>query len=1045
MKFLFSIRPCLQLLFFLTISVSLVPQYLFAEKNTGNIAHHTIALSFALDKAMLEATSRIEIPARDSLRLDVHHLRITGAVLESREQTPRQVVSRNGKIILAAKPYARTLYLSWQFHATPPDTLISKKGITLTGIWHPLAKQDMLFTLKADLPDGFAGISEGRVTTVHRKKAGNTLQATVDFPLPTLHFVAGPYRIHQKKTGNITVYSYFFPEDDHLAHGYIDKAALFIEHYQKLIGPFPYPSYAIVENRFPTGYGMPGFTLLGQAVVRLPFIKETSLGHEIVHSWFGNAVGIAKDSGNWCEGLTTYLADHDFAQNKGAGSAYRKKQILRYLDYVHQDNSMTLADFMGAGHSGPMNRKLRAIGYDRGSMLFHMLKLEIGDKAFFKGLRTLYQEKKFDRASWQDIETIFSQAASKDLSVFFQQWLHRADIPDLIVDKASFRQEQDGTMVRFHLVQKNTSPFLLRVPVSITTMTGEKKMLLTLKKADQEFSIAVDALPVQLRVDPDYDILRSLADDEIPATWARFLGARNKILLLPDDTEEAAKYSHLVDTLRATGAQILHAHEFNASKLGQSSILFAGPSGFRQSLFAQYSPPRQGFILKMKKNPLNRQETMVLVDASTADEVRLAARKLSHYGQYSVLLFQKGQLVRKEIEKTAQGLRIDLLPLPAGIPTRAVQDFTSIIEDISNSRVIYAGETHTAYGDHILQLQIIQALYASNKNLALGMEMFPRSSQPALDGYIDGTISSEKEFLDASRYFSVWGFDYRYYRGIIHFARTHHIPIIALNIEKKIVSKVFKEGNMDSLADEERKQIPPNRALTLPGYSKRLQKIYSMHRSSPHAAPRQFSGFLQAQAIWDETMAESISTYLQKNPDRQMIIIAGAGHVYKDSAIPPRVARRMPGIRQSVLISNNGFDTGLETGKAVDYLIFTEEVKLPPAPKIGIILEERKKKTNGEESEVIITGLSPHGNGAKSGLQKGDIILRIDNQPVRAISDIRYALLDKADKETVIISIKREQPLGSTKEMNIPVQLSLFPKLQKLAFCQSCGRDAAYI
>jgi S1-C subfamily serine protease len=136
----------------------------------------------------------------------------------------------------------------------------------------------------------------------------------------------------------------------------------------------------------------------------------------------------------------------------------------------------------------------------------------------------------------------------------------------------------------------------------------------------------------------------------------------------------------------------------------------------------------------------------------------------------------------------------------------------------------------------------------------------------------------------------------------------------------------------------------------------------------------------------------------------------------------------MPGIRQSVLIGNNGFDTGHETGRTADYLICTESMELPPAPKIGIILEERKKKTNGEKAEVIITGLSPHGNAVKSGLQKEDSILAIDNQPVHTISDIKYALLDKSDKDTVIISIRRNQHLGSIKEMNIPVQLSLFPR-----------------
>jgi len=52
-------------------------------------------------------------------------------------------------------------------------------------------------------------------------------------------------------------------------------------------------------------------------VVRLPFITETSLGHEVLHSWFGNSVEVDAGQGNWCEGLTTYLADQAFAADKG--------------------------------------------------------------------------------------------------------------------------------------------------------------------------------------------------------------------------------------------------------------------------------------------------------------------------------------------------------------------------------------------------------------------------------------------------------------------------------------------------------------------------------------------------------------------------------------------------------------------------------------------------------------------------------------------------------------------------------------------------------
>ena len=84
----------------------------------------------------------------------------------------------------------------------------------------------------------------------------------------------------------------------------------YIALYEELIGPYPFQQFSIVENFFPTGYGFPSYTLLGSTVIRLPFIIETSLGHEIAHCWWGNGVLVDDRQGNWCEGLTTYLADY---------------------------------------------------------------------------------------------------------------------------------------------------------------------------------------------------------------------------------------------------------------------------------------------------------------------------------------------------------------------------------------------------------------------------------------------------------------------------------------------------------------------------------------------------------------------------------------------------------------------------------------------------------------------------------------------------------------------------------------------------------------
>jgi hypothetical protein len=70
---------------------------------------------------------------------------------------------------------------------------------------------------------------------------------------------------------------------------YLDAIATRPELYP-VFGPYPFPKFAVVENFFPTGYGFPSYTLLGSTILRLPFILNTSLGHEIAHCWWGNGV-----------------------------------------------------------------------------------------------------------------------------------------------------------------------------------------------------------------------------------------------------------------------------------------------------------------------------------------------------------------------------------------------------------------------------------------------------------------------------------------------------------------------------------------------------------------------------------------------------------------------------------------------------------------------------------------------------------------------------------------------------------------------------------
>jgi uncharacterized iron-regulated protein len=1029
---------CLTILFFL------FPLFFFILPSTGNAdnkavtstAHHMIAISFDLEKSLLTGTSQITLPAGKELSIDCGHLEITGSILKQQGNTPLTPIADSNNIIhIAARTTEQTIFISWKMAAERPmatSNLIAKHGITLAGFWHPIPNIDMTYELHAALPDGFSGISEGEQVEIVTVNQTRTLKTNFPWPTRSINFAAGDYIIRSIQVGNASLYSYFFPEDDHLSEGYLKKGAEYIKRYEKLIGPFPYSRYSIVANRLPAGYGMRGFTLLGQAVIRMPFIKYTSLGHEILHSWFGNSIGLSKNSGNWCEGLTTYLADQSYAADLGKGAEYRKNQILRYHAFVHNDNTMPLAEFIGAGRNQTGAKKIRAIGYNKASMVFHMLNKKIGEENFIRGLREFYVRKKHQRASWQDIENIFSEVSGHDLSLFFYQWLNRVDIPKIEIKNITTTQENGQSLTSFSLTQTNRKniPYLLQVPIEIKTISAQKQVSFTLDQAEQDFTILTDTLPRKIIIDPNYDLFRQLEDVEIPSLWAGFLGAGNKYIILPDNRQQAATYQPLANMLLRYGVKITTESQVSNRQLGEASFIFAGDSVLKRTIFAgidttETRNKKAGFTLNVRKNPLNYDHYMVLINGDSAKEVRAAARKLPHYGKYSFLSFSKGKLVEKRIDPSQNGIIIPLLEPPPGMPVNQITNFNDIINDIGKSRVIYVGETHTEYSHHLLQLQVIQALHAKNgtdgenknKKLAIGMEMFPRSAQPVLDDYISGKIKTEKDFLKKSDYFSVWGYDYRLYRGIINFARKNRIPIIGLNLERNITRQVFRNGNTDGLSPEDWQNISQELDLDIPSYRERLRAVHAFHASSPGHQKPGFSGFLQAQALWDETMAETIANYLQKNPRKTMIVIAGSGHVYKDSGIPLRVERRIPEIRQSVLIGNNGFDTGQEIGRKVDYLIFIPPAQLPQAAKIGVVLKEEATEDQ-ERPRLKITEVSPHGHGMAAGLEKGDIIVRVDGELVHKVADIRIALLDKTAKDTVNLEIFREQD-GSQREKTI--------------------------
>ncbi len=985
---------------------------------------YELSLSFELgqESGHLHGKAKLTIPPGQRLTLAFAGMQVTSALLREANGLENQLAEMHDALILPASTSTRTLVLSYSKTVTgEEDNLITSQGISLNSNWHPVPDQPMHFHLTASLPDTFSAITESETFPLARR--GQVVHADYQTLTTAIHFAAGPYTIHKRQVReNLFVHTMFFPEDASLAEGYLQAATEYLNRYERLIGPYPYKHYVIVANRLPTGFGLPTFTLLGQQVLRLPFIKDTSLGHEIVHSWLGNAVEVDYSGGNWCEGLTAYLADHAYRADKGEGAADRKESITRYLNYVGNNSPFTLHSFSSPSHSQAMAEVKRSVGYDRGAMLFHELHEKIGPSAFGEALRHFYTKNRGSKASWLDLQQSFSQAAKIDLATFFTERLTRTDIPNLVIDDVRVTSTGKHSELTFTLQQKTAKPYTLLLPIRIRTEGGEITVTKEIEDLATQLTIYLDQRPLEFIIDPNHDILRQLSPEESPAVWSQFLGADKKLAILAKE-DDRKQYQPLLNSLQGQDVSITTADKVSNLDLRNNNLIFLGADQApARSLFGPPTPSTHDLTVDVRKNPLSPQFVAVLVTSQDPDAARGIIGRLNHYGKYSFLSFDKGRNIEKRIQSTQSGLHFLLEDLPRGGATEAVMDFADIINQINKARVVYLGESHTSFADHLLQLRIIESLYKKDPHLAIGMEMFPVTAQPVLDRYIlgDGGMD-EKSFLKESKYFQVWKYDYRFYRDILNFAKTRKIPVIGLNIEQQIVTEVFHSGGTDNLSPETLASLPMDRDLAMAGYAERLMQVHEMHVQGNHASGFS-SGFLQAQALWDESMAQHIAGFLAARPELRMVVLAGTQHTRKDSGIPPRVARRLPGLQASVInLYNDSQPADLKN--LADYFFLATDQNLPEIPKIGIVLTT---ETSDNHFFLKISEISPHGKAGAAGLLAGDILKKINGISVNDMADLQIVMLDQQKGATIPVKILRQTPEGE-RELEFQVELTTAP------------------
>jgi uncharacterized iron-regulated protein len=356
------------------------------------------------------------------------------------------------------------------------------------------------------------------------------------------------------------------------------------------------------------------------------------------------------------------------------------------------------------------------------------------------------------------------------------------------------------------------------------------------------------------------------------------------------------------------------------------------------------------------------------------------------------------------------------------------QAHDAITRSMAERPVVLLGEQHDDAGHHRWQLQMLAGLYAHQPDMVIGFEMFPRASQKALDRWVAGELD-EAAFLKEAGWANVWGFGANLYLPMFHFARQNGIPMIALNVDRSLVSRVGKEG-WDAVPANERHGLgDPAPART--HYLEYLARIYALKETSRTKrdtakgegessdrseatesskpdldaimARDDFQHFVAAQLTWDRAMAEALAGARGRHPNALVVGVIGRGHLDHRDGVPHQLADLGIADAAVLLPVAPKEACAAEVGLA-DLLFVTARERQgahgPPKPRLGVLIDT-------QESGVVIMQVVEGSVAERAGLLAGDIVLSAAGVNIAAVPDLITVIQRQAPGTWLPLAVRR--------------------------------------
>jgi aminopeptidase N len=489
-----------------------------------DVTHYRFALALSDDNDRIEGLASLSVrlaqPGVERVGLDLigsenAGMRVSGVEVDGESA---RFDHRADRLTIALPPGpARTIEIAVRYAGIPADGLVIGRNRygerTFFGDNYPDRARHWLPTVdhvadKATVewivtaPRHYQVVGNGALVEETDLADGRRLTHwSASTPMATKVMVIGVARFaveHLAPVHGVPVQTWVYPQDR--APGFHDFALArgALDYFHHAIGPYPYAKLANVQSK--TRYGgmeNAGNIFYSENAVHGDRSNEGLIAHEIAHQWFGDSVSEADWHHVWLsEGFATYFTqlylEHTYGAERLREGMRRARE--RVLGYAERAPDMAIVD-----EKFGMDGLLSANSYQKGAWVLHMLRRDVGDEAFWGGIRDYYARHRDGNALTGDLRQSMERAARRDLGWFFDQWVFRPGQPEL-----AGWWSVDGRLLTVELHQRQAQPFRIAVPLRARLADGSTiDLQVALDGATETIDFDLPAPAVDVLLDPD--------------------------------------------------------------------------------------------------------------------------------------------------------------------------------------------------------------------------------------------------------------------------------------------------------------------------------------------------------------------------------------------------------------------------------------------------------------------------------------------------------------------------------------------------------------